>query len=619
MTLAQADTLRIPLPDKSVQTVVTSPPYWGLRDYGLDEQGIGLEATPDEYIANMVAVGREIWRVLRDDGTLWMNLGDSYSGGGRGGNGPKRSENWQPEYGHPDWNSIGLKPKDLCGIPWRVALALQADGWTLRSEIIWNKKNPMPESCTDRPTKAHETIFLFCKSRWTGGIYPPRRMNPNDARWIALLVETEGNIAVRRYTYKRNVPQHSVQVSVANSDRTILETAQHIVGKGTIHERAGTNRPVYYLQWTTKDAARILWECLPYMYGKKQQAICAIYLESRRDNKNKGNRNDIYRKDGRHYHLKESELELRESIWKAVKALNQHQPVDVSWIPEPKEGRWIPARYFYDADAVREEQLLQSVERSKYDRKADKTNKGKPTGKNRDDGGLDYASGFNALPYTLNPAGRNRRTVWTIATQPYSGAHFATFPEALVEPCIKAGTSERGCCPECGAGWKRQTKVDYEHINFTKPRKHSDYVTGSGQVANKKVTTLGFSPTCDHGHDPQPCVVLDPFAGSGTTGVVSRRLGRNFVGLDLSAEYLQLARQRLGLTALDAWKTRRGHIVTAAASVGIVTRNYTLVIVLSLTIIQPLPCIKSKVYQLIIWRLITAPYFYGAFGRLYLT
>ena len=130
--------------EKSVQTCITSPPYWGLRDYGEDNQ-IGLEQTPDEYVAQMVAVFREVWRVLRDDGTVWLNIGDSYAGGGMK----------IPE---------GLKQKDLVGIPWRVALALQADGWYLRQDIIWHKPNPMPESVADRCTKSHEYVFLLTKS-----------------------------------------------------------------------------------------------------------------------------------------------------------------------------------------------------------------------------------------------------------------------------------------------------------------------------------------------------------------------------------------------------------------------------------------------------------------------
>jgi len=167
------------LPDASVHCCVTSPPYWGLRDYGHGEQ-IGLEQTPEAYVARMVEVFREVRRVLRDDGTVWLNLGDSYAGswgnyGGQNrGKGTQREiisgssvhqssydglEKWRP----PTTNPPGLKPKDLVGIPWRVAFALQADGWYLRQDIIWHKPNPMPESVEDRCTKAHEYIFLLSK------------------------------------------------------------------------------------------------------------------------------------------------------------------------------------------------------------------------------------------------------------------------------------------------------------------------------------------------------------------------------------------------------------------------------------------------------------------------
>lgn len=153
------------LSDQSVQCVVTSPPYWGLRDYGVDGQ-LGLEKTPEEYVENMVEVFREVKRVLKDDGTLWLNLGDSYNGassnrsGQNGYNDGRENRNKRYSVG----GCKGLKPKDLVGIPWRVALALQADGWYLRQDIIWHKPNPMPESVKDRCTKAHEYIFLLSKS-----------------------------------------------------------------------------------------------------------------------------------------------------------------------------------------------------------------------------------------------------------------------------------------------------------------------------------------------------------------------------------------------------------------------------------------------------------------------
>jgi site-specific DNA-methyltransferase (adenine-specific) len=170
--LINANALNIPLADKSVQCVVTSPPYYGLRDYGVGGQ-IGLEVTPDEYIANLVAVFREVKRVLKDDGTLWVNIGDSYTSmksrynqKAQNLNGGKSQDNeFQGNktdlYHHPE---LGLKDKDLIGIPWMLAFALRADGWYLRQDIIWAKPNPMPESVKDRCTKSHEYIFLLSKS-----------------------------------------------------------------------------------------------------------------------------------------------------------------------------------------------------------------------------------------------------------------------------------------------------------------------------------------------------------------------------------------------------------------------------------------------------------------------
>ena len=327
----------------SVNCVVTSPPYWGLRDYGtatwvvgdaecdhqrpnarmpherrasplgggvatvaaqdaIREDGqLGLEPTPEAYVAAMVEAFREVRRVLRSDGTVWLNLGDSYNGVGRG----EMANGLQVAARATTQRTVrGLKPKDLVGIPWMVAFALRADGWYLRSDIIWSKTNPMPESVTDRPTKSHEYLFLLTKS----------------------------------------------------------------------------------------------------------------------------------------------------------------------------------PRYYFDADAVREPNVTVADKREGNGRFA---YDGKYDGQQDD--------GTQQAFVTINPAGRNIRSVWTVATQPYPGAHFATFPPKLIEPCIKAG------CPEGGT-------------------------------------------------------VLDPFAGSGTTGLVAQRLSRRAVLIDLSMDYLGQLMDRnrdipLGLTS----------------------------------------------------------------------
>jgi DNA modification methylase len=321
--MLNADARAIPLADQSVHCVVTSPPYWGLRDYGVAGQ-LGLERSPEEYVAGMVAVFREVWRVLRDDGTAWINLGDSYTSGGRDTYGT-----WSPDSKQATHTAIkdakraaqppGLKPKDLVGIPWRTAFALQADGWYLRSDIIWSKPNPMPESVIDRPTKAHEYLFLLAKRE--------------------------------RYYYDAE---------------TIKEPAIY----------SGPNAP---------DAIKS-----PYGQGYTRRAI--------------------------------------------DKRLGAERPRDY------------------------------------------------------DDAGEKFGDGVSAARLKAgnafgNGSSRNKRSVWTIATAPYPEAHFATFPEALVEPCILAGSPAGG-------------------------------------------------------------MVLDPFAGSGTVGLVCQRLGRRFVGLELKPEYCAMAYKR---------------------------------------------------------------------------
>ena len=211
------DALRT-LPDKSVHCIVTSPPYWGLRDYGVAGQ-LGLEDTPEEYVGKLVAVFREARRVLRDDGVLWLNLGDSYNSPGPNNHDKSHMIGTTKLKGQPGtrgWSE--LKPKDLVGIPWRVAFALQADGWHLRSDIIWHKPNPMPESVTDRPTKAHEHVFLLSKSqryfydaeavrepaewaRW--GQQTTKKRNPGTMSWVP--DKTKEELAERATRNKRDV------------------------------------------------------------------------------------------------------------------------------------------------------------------------------------------------------------------------------------------------------------------------------------------------------------------------------------------------------------------------------------------------------------------------------
>ena len=163
-TIFEGDALTVlrRLPAGSVRCVVTSPPYWGLRDYGIEEQ-IGLEATMQQFLHRLVSIFAEVKRVLSDDGTLWLNIGDGYTSGNRGYRAPDKKNPARAMDVRPD-TPEGLKPKDLIGIPWRLAFALQADGWYLRSDVVWHKPNAMPESVKDRPARSHEFLFMLTKS-----------------------------------------------------------------------------------------------------------------------------------------------------------------------------------------------------------------------------------------------------------------------------------------------------------------------------------------------------------------------------------------------------------------------------------------------------------------------
>ncbi len=356
------------VPNGIVHCAVTSPPFYGLRDYGVEGQ-IGLEATPEEYVKRMVGVFREVRRVLRPDGCLFLEIGDSYNGsGGAGGDyGEGGIRAGQPRYSgrHLD----ALKPKDLIGIPWLLAFALRADGWYLRADIIWHRPNPMPESVTDRPTKSHSYVFLLSKSR----------------------------------------------------------------------------------------------------------------------------------------------------------------------------------RYFYDADAVREAWA------------DERCGDPGPAGTACND---DRAAASRRYDHATTPAtaGRNLRSVWTIPTAPYAGAHFAVMPPALAKRCIMAGSSEKGSCPECGAPWERVVEkgpaperkpMDQRGIPSTEDPTKGRPSLPIYEIQRPAPRTTGWRPTCDHdAGDPVPCLVLDPFLGSGTTAMVAQDLGRRWLGVELNRDYeaLQIERTtQLGL------------------------------------------------------------------------
>ena len=381
------------LPAQSVHCVVTSPPYFRLRDYGVPGQ-IGLEASGEEYLDRMVQVFRLARRVLRRDGTLWLNMGDGYVGSGRGNDYDSSLEGSRDHQAEcrkvgslPRWKVFGLPEKSLIGMPWRLALALQADGWLLRQDNIWHKRNVMPESCRDRTTRAHEYLFQFARSG--------------------------------RYFY----------------DAIAVEEPQ------SEHERS-------------------------YRLRQQARGVTTVYK---------------LRRDSVH-------------------------------------GQVRPG----SNGAARSAQARQAL----------------------------------ALKGT-----RNRRSVWSIASKPFKEAHFAVFPEQLVEPCILAGTSEKGCCQICGAPIARQILATAEYArllqenlgkNHNKDRaqdlRSGRYGTAIQRHHNvcANYQTTGWKRTCRCTlSGSTPCIVLDPFAGAGTTALVALKLGRRFIGIELNPEYAEMARRRV--------------------------------------------------------------------------
>lgn len=439
------------LPAESVHTAVTSPPYWGLRDYGVGGQ-LGLEPTPEAYVENMVAVFREVRRVLRADGTLWLNLGDSYAAGGvidpyRTTSSGKK----MPPQGRAPLVS-GLKPKDLVGIPWRVAFALQADGWYLRSDVIWSKPNPMPESVTDRPTKAHEYLFLFAKGKWVS-----RVVQVADLAGERVHLRNDG----RKKDANVWADEFAVRLASAILDRT---EADEKLGLSALDPQVRHERDADIDRATVADLpARQRAAALASRLLGPEGTAKEFLGELQRLGIGLRDRDKLLVGGGALV------LPLPPGVDRyGERSIAIHDAGEIGEF-DVTHGTIIASRtttcsYYYDADAVREDG-------------AGRTDVGRMTSPAR----LNQGGPWTA---TEKPeAGRNLRSVWTIATEPYPGAHFATFPRKLVEPCVKAG------CPEGGT-------------------------------------------------------VLDPFAGSGTTLLVAQALGRKAIGIDLNPKYLEMAVRR---------------------------------------------------------------------------
>lgn len=424
-----------------VQMCVTSPPYFGLRDYGVDGQ-LGLEQTPDEYIANMVEVFRCVRDVLADDGTLWLNLGDSYAS--QGGKEPPQSK-WNKEGIHDGQNGGksrrapgGLKPKDLIGIPWAVATAL---------------RDPY---------------------------YTGRIKNERDRAWIAAMIDGEGTICGFHHVREDGSPRTGVHITITNSSTLLLDEAHRIWPTSrSEHQRAGAGHLGTRTTWRwivhgAENKMLFLREVYPYLVAKKRQAMVAYNLllmvpDAKRVGHSPG---------------RDAAREKRAFLVQMLSDLNQGRPVDLpSWLVEPPSlfepgyylrqeiiwakgvsgdaaragwsGNPMPESvrdrctkahefiflltkspsYYFDAEAIKEKAAQSSIDRAKYGYKHAFKNQfaGSPSDSRHQDGKQYDAGAFAAET-------RNKRSVWTVATRPYKGAHFATFPPTLIEPCILAGS-----------------------------------------------------------------------------------------------------------------------------------------------------------------------------------
>lgn len=426
------------IPDGVYQTVVTSPPYYCKRDYKVPPTqfpeikfrlfGVeitvpawtgcyGLEPTPEMYVAHTVHIFREVKRVLRPDGTCWINIGDTYCTTAPGTTRSKlrsdgvfyglKLEASESRAVPRPFTPINMKPKDLMGIPWMVAFALREDGWCLRQDIIWSKRNTIPESVTDRCTQSHEYIFLLSKADYRKTYWIHRdghatRKRPKpEYRWLNTITNKETNSQPEDFKHRADCPTCSG------------------TGKTTHMEK-------YYFLGGMEEQ-RVHEECQPCSGTGNVQ------------------------------------------IWRKI-------------------NLWTGYCYFFDAEAIKTDSINPDDNRGKRNNR-----KRVPT---REVNGIRNNGVYPKA---------NKRSVWTVSTKGYSGTHFATYPAELVLDCIKAGSSEYGCCADCGAPYQRMDK--------------------------KK----GWQKTCSCTTNKiLPCVVLDPFGGTGTTARVAKKLGRDFTGIELN-------------------------------------------------------------------------------------
>ena len=566
-TIIQGDCLEElrKLPSEAVDCCITSPPYYGLRNYGCDGQ-IGLEESPEAYVSKLVEVFREVRRVLKKEGTLWLNLGDSYcsighkkSSSGYGTTGLAGGKAQEHTILHHENNGPGLKHKDLIGIPWAVAFALRADGWYLRSDIIWEKFNCMPESVRDRPTRCHEYIFLLTKSK----------KYYYDS--IAIQEPAKGLSSIEAIK-----EQHEDLLKMPTGKRR----------NGISEGEEGQERPEQLVQGVLERICENLC-AVGKRKGSSPTGVQAVQCQRKREDGTcclqligmcEGSEEGL------------GELGIWESIsregsnnlqgeWKKKTDSRQIFQIGeiqenaeaISHLAEGKgnsfEGRSQKKIDFrecglgFDGRSVGRDQSQPKVSLCDVPQK-EATNARSYNTNNQ--GRAAYSQQYSSpLPKLQHQEGqqafRNKRTVWHVNTKPFKEAHFATFPPALIEPCILAGTSEKGVCPVCGKPWIRQ--VEHKNMVIRKTDRMADLgefgrTQSSGTMLSPPETkTTGWLPSCSCSCDPVLAVVLDPFFGAGTTGLVAKKLGRCFVGIELNSVYIGMAQKRIAAVParLDRW------------------------------------------------------------------
>lgn len=538
------DVLRT-LADESVHCIVTSPPYMGLRSYLPDGHAnkakeLGTEPSPDAYVAELVAVFREAKRVLRRDGCAWINLGDCFI------------------------------DKQLQMIPARVALALQADGWWLRSDIIWAKPNPMPESIQGSHCSKH-MIKVADYERLSGLQYTEVRSDPNRPCDMSELSTGEipnCETPLPEQRKRKDIDPHTGRADrcdreaetcchISTGSDQQCEISQDAQGKGRGKETVGQlSRATRQRRGANNGSG------LDDHSGASQASLLLLQTNGEDDarpcdpTKQRGSELAGECRPGVPFvQLHEEGPHLSDLLVHCPGCLDCIN----GYIGHLSAGRPTKAHeylflltkspsYYYDAEAIAEA----GVGRETYfgsDRYS--------AGSGRNDSGS-----YN----DETCAKRNKRSVWTIATAPFAGSHFAVMPPDLIEPCIKAGTSEKGCCAKCGAPWKRiveKGEPDLAHqracggdasggYNGTATK---DYASAGAQNASEvkarilagmheKVTT-GWLPSCKCEAAVVSCTVLDPFGGAGTTALVADRLQRNAIIIELNESYASMARRRI--------------------------------------------------------------------------